>query len=509
MIRFRQLVSSLLMAGAFATALAAGAAAQDDQEDGKKKGAGDEEESQELERVLNPALPQGKGYEGATPLTPGFAFPAPETLTVPPGLDCDAAAKGKLAFVTYNTVVTALFAGTDPSTIEYLRCFLPDAVGSTDAEAVRVRMLSEVFDADVMYAYLDQALNGVIWDAIQQGKTRQGRLAWNSGHLGDAAYVAYIKTGQERFMRRYLDHFALLLELTDQKLGLHDDFHDRVMNSWGSANLGSNSGNDSMWVAHVTHFSTIMGPATAFAARILADPALAVYRPEAERIVAFFDAAYPQFDGDLRQPEGTEEQWYWRPLLGKFEATNHLHVQGEALLNMYAATGNPVYAEKVRAIIRIFEKGAIIDDQGFAAWNYHPYFQIEKAKGDHNAVLYSEYVWKAALTVPFLYAAEAAGFEIRPELMTAVTRSIRDFVVADNSYKLNVNPKDSGDLTSRDYRKGWTSPAASIAGFLSASVDDPVIADRIRMMVATRPDLYPKGWFVSDKLARAYPWFLH
>lgn len=465
-------------------------------------------ESLTLSQIFDTSRRLAKDYRGATPLKPAFVQEPPQPQVVPPGLSCDAATDEARAFFAYQAVFEALMQDKPPAQIAYLDCFLPGGSAISSPKEARERFLSEAFDADVMYSYLNHAAAVALTQTINQGELRHGKLAWASGHLGSAALTAWDRTGQVRFVTFYLSYFDKLMALRDSQLGIRDDFHGRVMDAWGSANLGRNTGDPSIWVAHVTHFSVIMGPATGFAQRVLTDPALAAYRPQAERIVAFFDSAYPQFDVDRRRPDGTDELWYWRPLIDQYEATNHLHIQGEALVNMYLATRNPDYAERIRAILRIFEKGAEIDAQGFAAWNYNPYFQTEEQSRDHNARERSEFVWKGGLTVPLLYKATAAGFPVDPALMAAITHTVRDWVVADNTFKRNINPQESGPINERDRRTESAGPAASITGFLQAADADPEIAARIRTMVATRPDLFPQGWFTSDKMSRGYAWFL-
>lgn len=83
-----------------------------------------------------------------------------------------------------------------------------------------------------------------------------------------------------------------------------------------------------------------------------------------------------------------------------------------------------------------------IDEKGFASWNYNPYFQTDEAMGNHNGREQSEFVWEGGLTIPFLYKAKKAGFEVDAALMTALTHTVRDWVVADNTYKRNVKSEE-------------------------------------------------------------------
>ena len=276
-----------------------------------------------------------------------------------------------------------------------------------------------------------------------QGNPHKGATPWAASYLGQSALAGFISTNETRFLDLYISFFDRLMMLRDSELGFQDDYHGQVMASWGSTNLDKKADRKPKWIAHVTHLSVIMLPATGFAREIKSNPELAAYLPWADKVLDFFDLAYRQFDIDLRPVEGTNEQWYWRPLLDKFEATNHLHAQGQALLNAYAATGNPLYKSRIEQIIRVFEKGATYHADGSLSWKYSPYFQVDSALDDVNDWLYSEFARKGAVTVPFLFQAEQDGLLNDPKLMGALTLSVRDYITGDGTYKVHTHPFNS------------------------------------------------------------------
>ncbi len=447
---------------------------------------------------------KSKDYSNAIPLKVSFKTTKPARLRIAPDLSCEEATNVHNALAAYEAVRKQLFDHVDAAKIPYLDCFLSGSDLDGSAEDVLQRFLTGVFDANVMYGFLKQEFDRTLYRTVREGNLRHGTLAWGSSKLGGVALRAYQTTGQTRFVDLYLKYFEHLMAIRDSVLGFHDDYHDRIMDSWGSANLGRNAGDPSLWVAHVTHFSLIMLPATGFARLIKEDPRLAAYDHYADEIDSFFKSAYRQFDVDLKPAEGTDEVWYWRPLVDKFEATNHMHLQGQALLNMYALTGDEFYADRVRWIIRVFEKGTKIDDNGMIAWNYFPYFQVADAMGDSNARGNSEFVWKAGFSVPFLYQAEHEGFAIDPKIMAATTRTIRDHVVANNDLAQSFHPDDSRSISERDKKTENDNPTSSIIGFLSAAVDDPAIETQITNIIATRHDLFPDGWLGTGEMALGY-----
>ena len=437
------------------------------------------------------------------PIDPPFEIVEFPDMEVPGDLDCAAATGQSYAYLAYSAVRAALEAGTAPAEISYLDCFLPVNALQGDAGAVLQRFTARVFDADVLYGFLEREFEEILRVVVKAGNARHSKLAWGTANLGETALIAFEATGQRRFLDLFRNYFDRVMLLTDRALGYYDVYHERVMDAWGSSNLGRASGDPSKWVAHVTHFSVIMNPATGFARAVKANPSLSEYSDWAQEIVTFFDGAYRQFDVDLRPAEGSDERWYWRPLVDKFEATNHLHYLGRALLNMYAMTGDPFFAERIDWIIRVFENGVTLHEDGMASWTYGPYFQVESAFNDRTSRQFSEYAWKGEKTVPFLYEAVRDGFDIEPAVLNAVTKTIRDHIVDGGSYKRNVHPKGSGPIRVKDLERK-PGLAYSISGYLVAATEDPRIETQIVEMVAGQPDFFKGGWFAHRRMARAY-----
>ena len=443
-----------------------------------------------------------------TALVLPFEIAAYSRTVAPSGLTCEEATGATYGFLTYDTVRMALARSSIPASTPYANCYLDTAAMIADPEVALTQLLSQAFDPDVFYAFLEKEFTMTLNNVAEKGNRRSGNLAWGSGQLGAGALTAFQRTGQRRFVKLYALHFSRIMQLRDSEIGYFDTFHNRLMDAWGSTNLGENAGQSGTWVAHVTHFSVIMAPATGFAREILANPNLAEFLPFANDVVTFFDTAFTQFDVDLRQVEGTNEFWHWRPLVEKYEATNHIHLQGEALLNMFAITKDAGYRARIVEILRVFEHGAIVDDYGFAAWNYFPYFQVPEQMDSRNARQYSEFIWKAALTIPFIYAAHRDGFEVNQDLIAAMNKTIMEHVLANNGVARNFHPKGSVPIEDREIRLNSNGPADSIYGMLSAAHEVPDVSDRVRTIVSTRPDLFPDGWLGSIKLARGYAHYL-
>lgn len=396
----------------------------------------------------------------------------------------------------YLATYQALHAGQKDQRMSRFVAELDKPTGTeTDLE----RFVRHAFHPDVMRGYLALEFEENLKAAIKNGIVAH----WEAGQLGEAALIAFTRTADQRFLQLYTRYFDRLLTLRDNQLGYHDDYHNKQMNAWGAYNLGRNAGRPGLWVAHVTQFSAIVLPATGFAREISSNPALAGYKSWASSVVAYFEQAYAEYDSDYRDVPDVGEKWYWRPLLEKYEATNHMHLQGQALLNIYAVTKNPAYAERIRSFLRIFRHGVVIHDDGLASWNYSPYFQVANEKNGHISRQYSEYSWKGEITVPFLYEAKKDGFDIGADVLDAVTSSIRDHILKDAEYKLHVHPHKSRPLSPRD-RKKTEAIEAGVGGYHAAVSEDPKIEQQVVDIVATAPEHFPKSWFTHSRLAQSY-----
>lgn len=422
------------------------------------------------------------------------------------GLSCSQATDEKNAFQTYQFVRSQLKSGHKVEQIEYLECFLDKSTCPEDPKAALQVFEKTVFQPNVLYSYLAQELDQTLKTDEASRAQGKGGPAWRYMPLGQAALRAYDHTGEDRFLELYVSSFERLMAIRDNQLGLFDDFHKKQMNSWGNDNL-----NRRRWVSHVTHFSVIMLPATAIARRIKEHSGLEKHLDYANRVIEYFEQAYPEFDTDYVQVSGTEERWFWRPLKGKFEATNHLHLQGQVLLNVYAITGKEQYRERITAILDIFSKGAKIDANGMARWRYDPYFQVEAALSAHNSVEEAEFVWKAGLTIPFLYQAHADGFAVDPALLRGVTKSIVDHVLANGGFATNIHPYKTIVYSRKQQAKTharYVKETEKITRFLAAAPESAAIPKMIFDTVTGRPDLFRGGWFRSPDMALGYSFYL-
>ena len=455
-----------------------------------------------LAAVVLATMPATGSRRGA-PIEPApFETRAIDDIALPAGTPCATVRTPENAFPAYAAVDAALAAGTAPAEIAHLDCFLPGATATDDPAVALAAFRTTVFDADVLYGHLDRRFERALARALRVGQGRKSELAKTTDRYGTAALIAFQRTGERRFLDLFRGYFDRLMLISDRALGWRDDFHGQVMDGWGASNLVKDR-----WVVHVTHFGNTMAPATGFARAVLEDPALADHADWARGILDFHRAAWRQFDADLRPVPDSDIEWYWRPLKDKFEATNHVHMQGVALLHVHAVTGDPLYAERIRIILDVFEAGVTLHPDRTASWRYSPYFQADSAMADRMSRQPSEHTWKGAATVPFLYLAARDGFRLSPEVEAAVTKTIATHVVAGPGLTLHVHPEGSRPITPEDLAT-YPGLGGVLGGYHFAAFADPGIETQILEIVAAAPDLFPGGWFTAGRLAGSYAMLL-
>jgi hypothetical protein len=147
--------------------------------------------------------------------------------------------------------------------------------------------------------------------------------------------------------------------------------------------------------------------------------------------IAFHDEEFAIVDGvgDYVWPKGAPI-----PFDGLIQPYNQSHAPGQAMAELYRATGDESYREKVAAMLAGFARGVTTDADGAYVWNYWPvhselYRGFQAAEGlstytpSYPAVRTIEDISHAAITVEFLAAADAAGIRRDDLDLTAVART--------------------------------------------------------------------------------------
>lgn len=421
-------------------------------------------------------------------------------------VNCSQVLSPQQQYARYRTAVLGLAKGLEPEIIPGLSCFLGDDVGRRlEPRQAYQKLVASTFNSDVLYGALVKEFEANLALDRQLGLKRDAGLAWPGAYLGEAALVAYRKTGQLRFVALFVDYFDAVLERRDDRLGRFDSQHQRVMKAWGSVTIGR-----TRWIAHVTHNARIIYPATQFARIVLGEPSLERFHAKAFQYLATAEETLREFDADLVQVPGRPGmRWYRRPADGNLEATNHVHVVGNAWLNLYALTRDPGYRERVEQLISVFEEGIHQEPGGLVSWNYFPVFATQERSDPtfQNGQDFSEPVWKASLTGPFLLRASQQGFEMPPQLIEALGRTFSTLTFQGDQLWRNVSRQRSRfvDVQKDRQKLGMLTNTSILVEFGSVSPDIP---RKVAMLVSSRPDLFPKGWLSSPAALLSYAYYL-
>jgi hypothetical protein len=415
--------------------------------------------------------------------------------TIAPTACAEVLAPGQ-AYRNYENVRGMLAAGrVDAAGLDdRLACFTGGDAPGLGSEQLYQKLLKASFHANVYYDFLAEEMANVLAQAQQDQARRSRWLAWQGSYAAEGALLAYRRTGETRFLDLFSGYFDNVLNLRDSQLGLTDQLRGRVMPAWGDGDEL-----EGLWIAHVTQAARITYPATEFARIVRSDPALDRFVPNADRYVAAAVAAMAAFDEDYRPIPGEGLSYFIRPGKNREEPTNHAHQVGRVYLNLYELTGDRTYQDRAAEILMVFKKGLRYDTQGYMFWSYFPYFSKEKENVRNKA----EHIWKASLTAPFVYMAYQRDMDAPKQLVEKIAETFLANVLVNN--ELGRELTGDGKVDQEDVR---LNQAYGFVSWLDYSPLRPEIAERTRHIVATRRDLFPKGWFYSTNLARGYAFFL-
>jgi len=475
-----------------------------------------------LTAALGLTLLSGTGctsHSGYLPLEQERLFPHISHGTVPAetAQRCHQALDSRNAYPTYRRALEELRRGSTIATIPHLGCLLPADGRERSSGDLYAQLVSEVFLPNVLNGYLQKRLGEVIAQDIQQGQRRDAGLAWPGAYLLEACVVAYRNSGETRFLDLFQQTFDQVLQRRDIHTGYRDVLRERATHGWSSINISeekrSKHNGPPFLTGHVTHAARIVYPATEFARVVRSRPELqSRYGASADRYVAASRDAINDFNEDWQVVPGQTVpgsqrplRWYRRPITNSLEATNHVHMVASAWLNLAQLTADPSYLQKAQDAVAIFRKGTTEKPQGFIHWNYFPFFATKERKLYSHGREYSEAIWKASLTTPFIARAGRQGLPEAKQLSTSIARAIHREVLSETNIRRNISSQDSRWFDPNDPAdKKQLGKLTNVTYFLEYADLEPAIARQLRRLTAGRPDLFPRGWIGSESGALGY-----
>jgi hypothetical protein len=440
-------------------------------------------------------------------LSPGCRQPLATPVPVPEtDADCLTVQAPQQVARHYRAAVQQLADGQSPRQVAQLRCFIGNqAATQSDTRVAYRQLIAHTFNPDILYTALQRQLQRNLEEDRALGQQRDAQLAWPGAYLSEAAVVAYRNSGQQRFLDLFVSYYDAILDRRDDRLGRFDTKHTRVMKAWGSVNIEKDQ-----WIAHVTHNARITFPATEFARLVHANPSLKRFQATADRYVAAARETLDEFEEDLvNVPGHSGIRWYKRPLDNNLEATNHLHVVGNTWLNLASLTGETRYRQHVEEVIQVFLQGVRREPDGLVSWNYFPFFAEQERRNNTylNGQEYSEPIWKASITAPFLLRAQAQGYQVPRALIEAIGRTFTTLSFQGDQIWRNLARRDSRFVDRQQDRQklGFLKNTSVLVEYGTVA---PELPTKVATLVASRPDLFPQGWLSSPSTLLSYAYYL-
>lgn len=275
------------------------------------------------------------------------------------------------------------------------------------------------------------------------------------------------------------DYTALVLSVTDPRLGIEDRYRHKPGVGWSAFDLLDGFLDENKkWVcrrepvADITYSSII---ALALAISMLAQKGTGPANDEAKlEIMAlvcsvaeyFFDDFVPYSAGGLMQQP-------WTPL---HEPINHTAIYGLLLLLCHEITGQERYLQKAGDLASAIRAGFCRNPQ---AGLYFPYRLPKETK----ETVVGERYWKSTWTALFMMLARRKGLFFSPENLNGVIDSIRLHLLAGGIIHESLSAKDGRALTEAVVRyhmeKGQGESLKRLAMFRYLDAESPGLAREI------------------------------
>jgi hypothetical protein len=345
-------------------------------------------------------------------------------------------------------------------------------------------------DAELLLNYL----RGEMPEPINRARANCERgsiYAWSWSYLARAALEAYDRTRDQRFLDVFVETADVVVDDRDHLQGRIDEYRDRMLPTWGTCRHLKGK-----YTSVLTHAGRIALPLLTFSLIVGEDDALPEkYRKRVALYTSAARMALASFEDDYRRIPEKGFGYYDRPTRGDVEALNHTHSAGEAFVLLYALTGDASYRQRVEELGRYFVASTWEGENGCREW---PYVAVPESLGSR--VPEAEPMWKAQITILFPIAAYQHGLFFDRTFIGELSCLFHNNIHDGN---LVFTPRISADEEEKPI-DGTKRRHRLLAGWYVLDRYDPSVGDVIEAAIATRPDLFPDGWFSHPATVLAY-----
>jgi hypothetical protein len=328
-------------------------------------------------------------------------------------------------------------------------------------------------------------------DRARANCERGSVYAWAWTYLARAALEAYDRTRDQRFLDVFVETADIVVDERDHLQGRIDEYRGRMLPTWGTCRHLKGK-----YTSVVTHAGRIAQPLLWFSLTSSEDGALPEkYRKRVALYTSAAKLALASFEDDYRRIPEKGFGYYDRPTRGDVEALNHTHAAGEAFVLLYALTGDASYRQRVEELGRYFVASTWEGENGCREW---PYVAVPESLGSRGPE--AEPMWKAQITILFPIAAYEHGLLFDRPFIGELSCLFHNNIHEGNlvfTPKISANEEEEPiDGTKRRHRL--------LAGWYVLDRYDSSVGDVIEAAIATRPDLFPDGWFSHPATVLAY-----
>lgn len=413
-------------------------------------------------------------------------------------------------FDDYTIVQKALIAqNADVSTLEAARRIFPEEQKFLSGLKVAIddtargqavlnlsgKYSSAYFDfirlsasADVLADFMSKELASMKSALVGSRTYQADTLSWGWSNIARAAILAYQRTGEQRFIDMYKQSVVWAFDNLDSAKSITGD--DLLgVDGWSLVD-GGVAKRDVTTVGRITAPIIEMANVTEGDERINLEDRTK-FKEYADRAVDILGSYL-----GAQIIEGKRRYFMFPWAAGGKEPANHMAAFAEACAFAYKRTREKRFRGFVEGFVEFFRSSVTVGVDGAYTWPY----QVGAAK-EHQ-----EYFWKASVVVTAMISIHGSGIYLQERDVRGLANAFDNYVVGE-FYAVNayMGPERSYLTGYNSYRLGYAN-GLLFPQFILLNEWRRGTKDKVLNTIASRPDLFPTGFFLhsSDAIPYAY-----
>ncbi len=197
-------------------------------------------------------------------------------------------------------------------------------------------------------------------------------LGWSEIYILEAYLAMFEGTGDSAYLERLIEDIDIMLSNRDDRLGRMDEVRGRIMPAWSTDRTfwTPKEGMDGKRYAWIVHNGNIVNNIARWVYLVKRDPLLDLrFGDKASEYLDAVKETVDGFDADWREGEVSGEGYYWSNYFDRPLPLNQQNAMGRAMLNIYLATGETRYLDRVEKMAIYFKNRLRIEGDHYL-WNY-------------------------------------------------------------------------------------------------------------------------------------------